>query len=228
MRFLAAGVLAVLFLVPPALGRDDSIYLIGEPGTVKLGPHLALSQGGDVNEEDLSYGIQFAYQFTRFFSLDLSVAEISDTLEPSLGSPGLEVEGDIGVDLAAIALTARIEIPVLPWIGVYGGAGVGYYISDADKDLTVTAVEPYDDIGAPTDYSVSADDKFGYHLAAGAFVRLHEHVEIFGEYRWTYLDPTVEVEANVRSVDGELLASDSQSFSGYDFGLFRVGINFYY
>jgi len=77
---------------------------------------------------------------------------------------------------------------------------------------------------------IEIDDAIGCHACVGASVALSDSVELFGEYRFTWLDidgeASVELTAIMNGVvDEEIRETRDLDEGSYDFGLARIGIN---
>jgi len=155
----------------------------------KLGGHGAYTVGGDVEEENAGVGAQLAVEFNDAFSMELSGSWIEDEVDL-----GLDV---IDIDFFTIALSARLGTELSEGLALYGGGGIDYNIFEIDE------VE-------------NPDDEAGFHACAGLEIALGENLELFGEYRYTWVEYTVESE------DGDV---DFTRDRDYEFGLARVGLN---
>lgn len=204
------------------------MYDLGEAQTIKVGGHAAYYGGGDVDDEGITGGGQIIFQATRHFSLELSLVEIREDADQTASAIGIDVEGELEVDIAALALTARADVPLTTRFALYAGGGIGYYFIDVDEDVTVSPAEPFTGIGAPTDIDTDAGEEFGFHVTAGAAFLIFDNIELFADYRFTFLDADIDSDATISSVEGEALAGLSNDVDGLDFGLIRIGVNMWF
>jgi outer membrane protein W len=203
-------------------------YHLGEAGTVSLGGFVAFPSGGDLEEENVTGGGQITYHFTRHLAVEFSVLQIKDEIDAAASVPGLETSGSLELDMVALALTARVHLPVGRRVVFYAGGGFGYYVFDVDKDARADATGSFFNQGAEADFDLDVDNEWGYHVMAGGQVMILPNVALFADVRRTYLDAEFAFEATATSVQGRELARIDRSSSGYDHDLVRVGLTFYY
>jgi opacity protein-like surface antigen len=205
-------------------------------GGFSVGGHGAYTLGGDIENEDFGYGAQVGVDISDMFSVELSGTMFSEEYDA-------DTFGDLDVDAQHIALTARAEIPVRDVLALYVGGGISYNMFDVEEpsltDLISTLADPADaeafaaftaaggTIAGGVDIDV--DDAIGYHACAGVAVALSDSVELFGEYRFTWMDVEAKGSAEITATLGGVVV-EQRSQSGkvdgsYDFGLARVGIN---
>jgi len=159
---------------------------------LKLGGHGAYTAGGDVEDENAGAGAQLAVEFNDSFSIELAGSWVEDEVDI-----GIDV---IDIDFFTIALSARLGTELTEGLGIYGGGGIDYNIFEIDE------------LDNP-------DDEAGFHACAGLEIALGENLELFGEYRYTWVEYTVE------SGGGDLDLTRRSSDQDYEFGLARVGLN---
>lgn len=87
---------------------------------------------------------------------------------------------DSGFEIVPLELSLYARLPIGP-LGLYGGVGAGYYIMDSDAG--------------------SADDAVGLFPLAGLDLVFGEHLGIFVEGRWLYLETDLEKEVDIETVD---------------------------
>jgi opacity protein-like surface antigen len=222
---VTAGLFTALCLVSRA-GVD--IYTLGSAETVKVGAFAAFSSGGDLEEDNFTGGANFGYMVTKYLALELTAFEISDELDLSTSVPGLTVDGGVDQEAVVIGLNVLLERPLLPRFGIYGGGGIGYYLFDPDKDLTLSDAPPFDGQGAATDFDIESDNEFGYHLLFGARLVVTYNVELFVDYWLAFVDADFDFDATLTSAQGQELTRVENSFSGFDYDLLRIGFNCYF
>jgi opacity protein-like surface antigen len=210
-----------------------------------VGAHGAYSIGGDVETPSFGYGAQVGVNVNDFLSLELSATLFSDEPESGTIDGGDEddVEGlDFDVDITHIALTARGGFELMPNLRLYGGGGVSYNMFDVNSPgLDALLAELDDDamlqaflaaggrVTGGLDFDV--ENSIGYHAAVGVSYAINELVELFAEYRFTWLDVEMEASANIKATlaDGTVIFDESfaekMDDASYDFGLARVGVN---
>ncbi len=213
---------------------------------LSLGAHGAYSVGGDVETETFGYGGQVGVSVGEFLSLELSATLFSDepeTDEIDADEGGETIPGlDYDIDITHIALTARCGVEVLPNVKIYGGGGASYNMFDidgigidalsgalADDPMLQAFLGAGGTLSGGIDFDV--DNAIGYHVAAGVSFMVTEMIELFAEYRFTWMEVDLEASANIRAVaaDGtvvydEAITEDLGS-ADYNFGLARVGVN---
>jgi len=157
----------------------------------KIGGHGAYTVGGDVEDEEFGAGAQMVAEFNDNFSVELSGSWIEDQVN-------IPVVGPTDLDFFTIALSARVGGELEDGVGVYVGGGVGYHTFK---------------ISGFTD----PDDEVGFHACAGAELALGDNLELFAEYRFSWVEYT--------AVTGGGSAQIDELPQDYNFGLARVGIN---
>ena len=155
---------------------------------LKFGGHGAYTVGGDVEEEEFGAGAQLAIEFNEAFSIELSGSWIEDDIGPA-----------VTIDIFTIALSARLGTELSEGMTLYGGGGIDYNTFDIEQ-------------------STDPDDEAGFHACAGLELALGENLELFGEYRYTW------VEYTVTSSGGDVDLT-RRNGNDYAFGLARVGLN---
>lgn len=147
----------------------------------KIGGHGSYSIGGDIEDESFGYGAQVVFAATENISLELSGTWFEDE--------------DVGTtfDITHIAATLRLGAPLQDGVFIYGGAGGNYNMVDIER------------VGD------KLDDEVGYHFCGGLEMEISEGVELFGEYRYSFI-----------TLDEEDYGIDEEDF---EVGLIRVGLN---
>ena len=210
---------------------------VSHAGGFSLGGHGAYTAGGDVESEEFGYGAQVGLDISDNLSLELSGTMFSDEV-------GIEDTVMLDTDARHIALSARVELPAGDAVRFYLGGGASYNMFEVDEPPLTDVIADLADsqglgqvyadlvaLGATVsgDLGVDIDDAIGYHACAGVSLALSDSVELFGEYRFTWLDIEGDAAANVTiSVGGIALQEITERRDidrSYDFGLARVGIN---
>jgi opacity protein-like surface antigen len=180
-------------------------------GTFKDGPLAGYVFAGDVEDPGLALGWQAGYEFNRYASLEFLFSWHED-----------ETRERLGFDVFSFALNGRVGFVPHPTTRVYGGAGVGYYVLQADNEqvrIEATANNP-----EGLDFAeIRFDKDFGGNLVAGAEVRLTERWELLGELRYTFFDTDVRYQS--AATGSNTMVREVNSFP-YDFAMIRIGLNY--
>jgi opacity protein-like surface antigen len=172
-----------------------------------IGLNGSVSAGGDVKQSQLGFGFQGEFGITDNFSVELATSTFSDDIT---------VEGlKYRQDLTTIGLSGLFRLPITEIFNVHLLGGIDYNLINANMDGAVM-------IGnRGYAFKTNVNDTFGGHLGAGVGFRLANNIELFTEYRFTMMNPTGNIAAEVdgtsyrRSIDGS-----------YNFGLFKLGLNY--
>ena len=208
---------------------------VSHAGGFSVGGHGAYTLGGDIESEEFGYGAQVGIDLVDRVSLELSGTMFSDEVDA-------EELGMMDVDARHIALSARFDIPVNDTLLLYVGGGISYNMIEADEPAVAEVVDSMFGDGVAEDFingggtieggmDIDIDDAIGYHLCTGVSLALSDSVELFGEYRFTWLDIEGELDINITAMQGGVVqgAPISQTEKieegSFDFGLARVGIN---
>ena len=105
--------------------------------------------------------------------------------------------GNVDVDFFTIALSARVGGMLSEGLGAYAGGGINYNFIEIDG---------FED----------PDGEAGFHACAGLEIPLAENLELFGEYRFTWVEYTVDDSGGDLTFEGDV---------EYNFGLARAGLN---
>ncbi len=202
-----------------------------EAATLKDGPFVGYTSGGDLPDDTTVFGWQAAYEFTPEVSLEVAGSWQQHDLTEGIADPVSET--DVDLQLGSVAVTAKAGWFVDP-ATFYVGAGAGYYIFDTDPDGIAASdalVQPgVENIGLDVD----ADDEPGYHLAVGMELLLSDQWEVFLEYRHIFLetDVTTTITTQQGTADEDTLndfrrSSESSTESlSFDHGQVRIGVNY--
>jgi opacity protein-like surface antigen len=119
------------------------------------------------------------------------------------------VDGELDVRSVPITASARLYIPGVAPVSLFGVAGAGWYhiIYDYSEEL--------EDLGADDE----SESTFGWHLGAGLDVHVTPSVSLYGEGRAVFVDPE-------RSLDEEVF-DDVEEFN-YDSTYFAGGLSFHF
>ncbi|MCI5208489.1 MAG: porin family protein [Candidatus Electrothrix sp. ATG2] len=159
----------------------------------RLGIHGVYSNGGDVDEPELGAGGQLELPINPILSVELAVTQFSDEVECNNGST-------LEQDLTSVGLSAVFRGPVGPFVDGYMLFGADYNTIDTDS--------------GSNNINMELDDEIGFHIGAGFNFAVAYNMEVFAEYRYTFLETEAE--------DTAMVDEDYQ----YDFGLAKLGLNF--
>ena len=162
----------------------------GQAQAARLGIHGVYSNGGDVEESELGFGGQLEIPVNPILSVEFAVTQFSDEVECNNGTT-------IDQDLTSLGLSAVFRGPVGPFVDGYMLFGADYNSIDTDSGAN--------------NINMELDDEIGFHIGAGLNFPIAYNMELFGEYRYTFL----ETEQEGGDEDYE-----------YDFGVAKLGMNF--
>lgn len=194
--------------------------LAAEAQTLKDGPMVNYMLGGDVETDDLGFGYQVVYEFSRNNSIELSGSWNEDT-SLDLGSriPTFPAASHVDMDVFSIALTGRLGYAPNPNVIAYLGGGIGYYILKVNNENLLRDIAP-DTVGF---IEAEADKDFGAHFALGVEVVMWRHWEMFAEWRQVFYDTQMQV--SYAATPSTPLVESRDDFS-YDHALLRIGLNY--
>ena len=125
----------------------------------------------------------------------------------------------IDLDVISLALTGRIHVEATPNVQVYGGAGVGYYIIEAENQDVRESLS-----GAGLAFvEADGDKEFGAHIVIGSELLLTQHWELFAEFREVFLDSGFTVRS---SSNKDAPVEARRENLSYDHRMIRIGINY--
>jgi len=159
----------------------------------KLGAHGAYTLGGDVEDETFGPGAQVTFSGENV-SLELSGTWFENEFE--LGGDTFDI------DTFSLAATLRLGGMVSEGVNAYAGGGVNYNIFEIDE------------------FGDDPDDEAGFHACAGVEIDMGENLELFAEYRHSWVEYTVEIDD-----DDDIDIEDLDADLDYEFGMARVGLN---
>ncbi len=182
-------------------------------GPSRIGVHAAYSAGGDIEDEQLGFGGQLEFALGPNLFIELSASAFGDEWR--------EDELEIEADIVTFGLSAILRAPIADTVQVYGIGGINYNTIDIDVKIDRAA------LGLPGDAraDIDVDDELGFHLGAGINVEIAPSVEIFAEYRYTFLSVDTEMSVGATGPRGTVRETTSEKVD-YDFGLFKAGLNF--
>ena len=163
------------------------IGVTGQAQATRLGLHGVFSNGGDIGDSELGIGGQLEIPVNPFMSVELAVTQFGDEVE----SNGTTV----GQDLTSIGLSAVLRGPIGAQLEGYTLLGLNYNAFDMGD--------------------VDVDDAVGFHIGAGLNLPIAYNMELFSEYRYTFLETEFETEVSGMDNDYE-----------YSFGVAKLGLNF--
>lgn len=160
----------------------------------RLGIHGGFSNGGDIQDSELGYGGQLELLVNPFLSFEFAVTKFSDEIEG-------KGDATLDQDLTSIGLSAVFRGPLGP-LGPLGQQLEGYTLFGANYNTF--------DMD-----KMEADDAIGFHIGAGLNLPVAYNMELFTEYRYTFLETEWEAEL-----------PDMEEDYNYDFGVAKLGLNF--
>lgn len=174
----------------------------------RLGIHGGYSNGGDVENSQLGIGGQMELPINHVLSMEFAVTKFSDEMESDYMT--------LDQDVTSLGLSAIFRGPLGPQLDGYMLFGANYNIFDTDVSFDSPSYASY--------YSASMelDDQVGFHVGAGVNFAVTYNMELFAEYRYTFLETDGEME--ISDIYGAT-SIDEGDFS-YDFGLAKLGLNF--
>jgi opacity protein-like surface antigen len=198
----------------------------------KDGIHLAYPVGGDVRDEQAGFGLHVTYEWTEFMSLEASLGRQTDSITDwdVVSAP---FQNDFDLEVVYAALSGRLGYR-LGNFHPYAGAGFGYYSMRADGKNTNRSIRenaaalPEGLLGLQV--GADPDNAFAYHVALGVEWIIVPRVELFAEYRYTFLETDVSFTRTETTLAPESERTDlfktttsrSEPFD-YNHGLVRVG-----
>ena len=220
MRKIASGCFFVIafWLFFPNFCFAEKVWPVGRWG---IGPRISLYYMNDYDltadtEINTSASALFEGNVTwyarKWFSLELSGGYVRTNADvPYQGQ-----RPDIGeFQQIPILLTARFHLwHPDNWFNLYGGGGVGYYFNDFDVSGDLSGIIP------PPGYSLSLDNSFGAHVAAGfeGFITNNWCINADVKYIWN------EAEYS-ESVPGFFSPRESINLDALVFG---IGFKYYF
>lgn len=179
---------------------------------LKAGAHLGYTVNGDIDKKSATYGVQ-------------AELKLNDNIGIELAYTGFKDDADVGdTKTQTIGLTGKLGTKLVENIGVYAGAGVNYNMFDASMDLTSAQIAALAGTSLADGISVDMDNKVGAHLCAGLTMAICKNIELFGEYRYTFVKAQGEVQVSSSTLHES--AKLSEIDENYNFGMIKIGANF--
>jgi len=154
----------------------------------KMGMHGNTVAGGNLKRDQVvSGGAQLTYGFTDIYMVELAVDSYKAREDDA---------ADTRDSILSTVLNFQVHLsPLTSALGVYLGAGLGAYADDTTSTDPVTRVE-------------SSENKMRIRpdVCLGLEYRLAEQVQVFGDYRYTFMNT---------------LSNDT-----FNHGLARMGLNY--
>lgn len=175
-------------------------------GMNRFGINAGYSVGGDIESGEFGYGLQGEFGINPNLGIELAISGFSDEVTEL----GVRIEQDI----TSIGLSGVFRTPLTDRLGGSILLGVNYNM--VDMDVTYDEVEWGRGWGANADL----DDAFGAHLGAGLGYKATDNMELFLEYRYTFLDLSGDLTVS----NADYSVTDKVDGS-YNFGLLKFGIN---
>lgn len=128
-------------------------------------------------DDDVTYGIRYAYNLTPHLALEAAVGE-------TLSSATRLAGGDVDLDLSTLDVDAVWHFNPGARVVAYAVGGVGYARANLDEPIT----------GVVDGQPVSIDDDSGFTLNAGAGAKFYvnDRVLVRLEARYRYLDSVLD------------------------------------
>ncbi|CAK8725119.1 Opacity protein [Candidatus Electrothrix laxa] len=200
-RIVYTGILALL------------VGMASQAQASRLGIHGVYSSGGDVEESEIGFGGQLELPVNQVLSVELAVTKFSDEIEGS--------DSTIDQDLTSIGLSAVFRGPLGP-LGPLGQQLEGYMLFGANYNSIDTDVSLKNSAASSgVSSNMELDDELGFHIGAGLNFAISYNMELFAEYRYTFLE--TEGEEELSDMYGTLTTTGDYE---YDFGLGKLGLNF--
>lgn len=169
------------------------IGMAGQAQANRIGMHGAYSNGGDVEEPEVGIGGQIEFPINETLSVEFAATHFGEEIQ---GSNNVTFDQD----LTSFGVSAVFRRAFGPQLGGYMLFGADYNIIDTDSNVHNGNME--------------LDDEIGFHIGTGLNLAINYNMELFTEYRYTFLET---------ENDSELLGSEDYE---YDFGLAKLGVNF--
>ena len=191
------------------------------------GPHIGFVTGGDTQSEEFAWGWQGAYDFYRWLTLEASYTRHEGEF-PQEQIRRLGLPPGAGVDLGVnnIALSARWHVSHGDYHSFYLGAGGNFYLFNEDGTPGNRAIASSGADSIFSDFSTEVHAGIGYHAAVGVEISLHEHWELFAEYRLNVVEADVDHKLVRRASSGALLTTEINDTLSYDHNAVRLGVNY--
>jgi opacity protein-like surface antigen len=200
MNYKSMKLFGMLALI---IGAYGTVQALGE---VRLGVHGGYTAGGDIENSDVAYGAQVELGITPNLGVEVAVSRFSDEAKEQ----GVEIELDYTSIAASLVWRADLSAP----LGFFILGGFNYNIVDGDAKLDSRV------FGNTVAIDFDLDNAVGFHVGAGLNIALADNLELFTEYRYTFLDLEGKISARSQGVVVEESIDGSANF-----GIIKFGIN---
>ncbi|MCI5150625.1 MAG: porin family protein [Candidatus Electrothrix sp. MAN1_4] len=177
------------------------IGMAGQAQANRVGLHGAYSNGGDVEEPEIGIGGQVEFPINHILSVEFAATHFSEEIQ---GNDDITIDQE----LTSFGVSAVFRRALGPQLGGYMLFGADYNIIDTDSNVHNVNME--------------LDDEIGFHIGTGLNLAINYNMELFAEYRYTFLETEGEAETTDEMMDAALADGDYE----YDFGVAKLGVNF--
>ncbi|MCA9757650.1 MAG: porin family protein [Candidatus Eisenbacteria bacterium] len=192
--FLAAGTGLAMASLPVAA------HAAGATGGGDYGIHVGYMKAAEAEDGDVLIGGHIEARLAPALGIQAAVDYNGSETYPlaSVDSPAVEVR------TIPVTLSARLYLPVVSGFSPFLAAGGGWY------NVVYDFPQQFEALGFD-DETVST---FGWHLGLGGKWRMADRVSIYGEGRYTFLDPDKKLGDDVQQEIGELDYDRSNIIAG--------------
>lgn len=180
----------------------------------KIGASVGMTGGGDVEDRDVAPGLQATWVLDDTWSVEFGIAQFSDT--------GGEVEEGVlwAVEVDATPITATLLASTELGGGIrgYAGAGIGYYLVDAEGSAEIRGSR-----ASAATWEVDADNGYGLQVVAGVEADLTESLFLFADLRYAMFAYDYRGRWT-ETYSREVLAGSERDTEDYGYGMARVGV----
>lgn len=188
------------------------VAVAGSEHQWSAGVHGLYTASGDIESPEAGGGLQVEAELGQVLSLELSAFGFRD--EDSNEMVALEL------DVTAIALALKFSHSTANGMELFALAGFAHHQFDMDLDVDTVALLGVEPVFSDVSFNADVDDAFGATLGVGVAVPVSADLEVFAEYRHTFLEAEGDVEISVMEL------TISEDFDGsLDYGMFKVGAN---
>lgn len=174
----------LLSVLSPGFARAEILA-----GSQELGIHAGVLFGDDLTEETVSgtrtelgdnfvVGLNYSYNLTRHFGLEGRYTFNPNTAEET-------PIGDIDLDLHLIDANAVYHVNPRDPLVFYGTAGIGWALSDIDRDISGTVN------GTPV--TISDETSITFNAGIGLKWEVAQRVSLRVDARYRYIDQVVDI-----------------------------------
>jgi len=178
-----------------------------EENKYRLGLHGLYSVAGDIEDSSTGFGLQLGIPIQGNYSIEIAMSKFSDGIDEQ----GIRLE----VDFTTIGVSIVGRSTLGDNLKGYLLGGINYNLVGMDGS--------YDPLVYGPGLSVDIDVKntVGFHVGGGLNFPIQDNWELFAEYRYTLLDLDAQI-----SVSGWGMTVSETVSESYDFGLFKIGVNY--